>query len=283
MARYVDEGAAVTLVTCTLGEEGEVLVDDLAHLASDQGDDLGEHRLGELKNAMDILGVSDFVRLGGDGRFRDSGMAYDPQGWAIRPRRPARGHLLDRRSAGGRERARSADQGSQAAGGDHLRPGRRIRPPRPRPGAPGGDVRRAAGRCAELSDRSRCGLAGPEGVVEHHEPKPDDRRHSGAARGGGHRDLEGLRSRGRGRAHDVRRLRHRRGDRRYAVGRPQAGRNAGPRHPDHRGRPVLRRVRGCWGTASGRRSSTCTPRGSRSQPPTAGPTTCSPGWTDLAS
>ena len=30
MAKYVDEGAAVTLVTCTLGEEGEVLVPDLA-------------------------------------------------------------------------------------------------------------------------------------------------------------------------------------------------------------------------------------------------------------
>jgi N-acetyl-1-D-myo-inositol-2-amino-2-deoxy-alpha-D-glucopyranoside deacetylase len=83
MARYVDEGAAVTLVTCTLGEEGEVLVDDLAHLAADQADDLGEHRLGELKNAMDILGVTDYVRLGGDGHYRDSGMAYDPHGRTI--------------------------------------------------------------------------------------------------------------------------------------------------------------------------------------------------------
>lgn len=83
MARYVEEGAAVTVVTCTLGEEGEVLVDDLAHLAADQADDLGAHRLGELKNAMDILGVTDFVRLGGDGKYRDSGMAYDARGRAI--------------------------------------------------------------------------------------------------------------------------------------------------------------------------------------------------------
>ena len=83
MARYVAEGAEVCLVTCTLGEEGEVLVDDLSHLAADQGDELGEHRLGELKQAMDILGVTDFVRLGGDGRFRDSGMAYSDQGLAI--------------------------------------------------------------------------------------------------------------------------------------------------------------------------------------------------------
>src|SRR4029450_11498623 len=76
MAKYVSEGAAVTLVTCTLGEEGEVLVPDLAHLSAGQGDELGQHRLGELKAAMDILGVNDYVRLGGDGRFRDSGMAY---------------------------------------------------------------------------------------------------------------------------------------------------------------------------------------------------------------
>ena len=83
MAKYVSEGAAVTLVTCTLGEEGEVLVPDLAHLAADQGDELGQHRIGELKAAMDILGVTDYVRLGGDGRFRDSGMAYSEKGHAI--------------------------------------------------------------------------------------------------------------------------------------------------------------------------------------------------------
>jgi N-acetyl-1-D-myo-inositol-2-amino-2-deoxy-alpha-D-glucopyranoside deacetylase len=71
------------LVTCTLGEEGEVLVEDLAHLAPEQNDDLGAHRLGELKLAMEILGVTDYIRLGGDGRFRDSGMAYDAQGRAI--------------------------------------------------------------------------------------------------------------------------------------------------------------------------------------------------------
>jgi N-acetyl-1-D-myo-inositol-2-amino-2-deoxy-alpha-D-glucopyranoside deacetylase len=82
MAKYAAEGAEVCLVTCTLGEEGEVLVDDLSHLAADRQDDLGQHRLGELKQAMDILGVTDFVRLGGDGRFRDSGMAWDSRGFA---------------------------------------------------------------------------------------------------------------------------------------------------------------------------------------------------------
>jgi len=83
MVKYVAEGAAVCLVTCTLGEEGEVLVEDLAHLAPDQTDDLGSHRLGELKLAMETLGVTDFIRLGGDGRYRDSGMAYDAEGRAI--------------------------------------------------------------------------------------------------------------------------------------------------------------------------------------------------------
>ena len=34
MAKYVAEGAHVTLITCTRGEEGEVLVEELAHLAS---------------------------------------------------------------------------------------------------------------------------------------------------------------------------------------------------------------------------------------------------------
>jgi N-acetyl-1-D-myo-inositol-2-amino-2-deoxy-alpha-D-glucopyranoside deacetylase len=74
MAKYAAEGAQVTLVTCTLGEEGEVLVPDLEHLAADRQDALGEHRIGELADAMGILGVEDHRFLGGPGRFRDSGM-----------------------------------------------------------------------------------------------------------------------------------------------------------------------------------------------------------------
>ncbi len=83
MAKYVAEGAAVCLVTCTLGEEGEVLVPDLEHLGADHQDDLGPTRLAELEQAMAILGVTDFVRLGGNFRFRDSGMAYDERRRAI--------------------------------------------------------------------------------------------------------------------------------------------------------------------------------------------------------
>jgi N-acetyl-1-D-myo-inositol-2-amino-2-deoxy-alpha-D-glucopyranoside deacetylase len=79
MARYAAEGAQVTLVTCTLGEEGEILVPGLSHLASDKEDRLGEHRITELDEACAALGVTDHRFLGGPGRWRDSGMMGVPQ------------------------------------------------------------------------------------------------------------------------------------------------------------------------------------------------------------
>lgn len=78
MARYVAEGAAVTLLTCTLGEEGEVMVPELAQLAVDQADQLGGYRITELAAAMAALGVTDHRFLGGAGRWRDSGMIDTP-------------------------------------------------------------------------------------------------------------------------------------------------------------------------------------------------------------
>jgi N-acetyl-1-D-myo-inositol-2-amino-2-deoxy-alpha-D-glucopyranoside deacetylase len=83
MAKYVALGRRITLVTCTLGEEGEVLVPDLEHLASDKEDALGEHRVGELTAAMAELGVTDFRFLGGQGRYRDSGMVWHEEGHAV--------------------------------------------------------------------------------------------------------------------------------------------------------------------------------------------------------
>jgi N-acetyl-1-D-myo-inositol-2-amino-2-deoxy-alpha-D-glucopyranoside deacetylase len=74
MAKYAAEGAQVTLVTCTLGELGEVIPPSLAHLAAEQEDRLGEYRIGELAAACDQLGVTDHRFLGGPGRWRDSGM-----------------------------------------------------------------------------------------------------------------------------------------------------------------------------------------------------------------
>ena len=76
MAQMVEDGVAVTLVTCTRGEEGEVLVPELAHLASSAEDKLGIHRITELANAMKELGVKDHRFLG---EYRDSGMMGTPQ------------------------------------------------------------------------------------------------------------------------------------------------------------------------------------------------------------
>jgi N-acetyl-1-D-myo-inositol-2-amino-2-deoxy-alpha-D-glucopyranoside deacetylase len=75
MALYADRGAHVTLVTCTRGEEGEVLVPGLSHLASTEQDLLGLHRETELAAAMKALGISDYRFLGAPTtKFRDSGM-----------------------------------------------------------------------------------------------------------------------------------------------------------------------------------------------------------------
>ena len=74
MAKYAAEGARVTLVTCTLGELGEIIPPSMAHLAADSEDRLGEYRIGELAAACAELGVTDHRFLGGAGRWRDSGM-----------------------------------------------------------------------------------------------------------------------------------------------------------------------------------------------------------------
>ena len=74
MARYAAEGAQVTLVTCTLGELGEIIPPGLAHLSQESGGGLGGYRIGELDAACAALGVADHRFLGGAGRFRDSGM-----------------------------------------------------------------------------------------------------------------------------------------------------------------------------------------------------------------
>jgi N-acetyl-1-D-myo-inositol-2-amino-2-deoxy-alpha-D-glucopyranoside deacetylase len=74
MALYAAAGARVTLVTCTLGEEGEIHVPALAQLVATEADQLGGFRIGELAAACAALGVTDHRFLGGAGRYRDSGM-----------------------------------------------------------------------------------------------------------------------------------------------------------------------------------------------------------------
>ncbi len=75
IAYYAARGAQVSVVTCTLGEEGEVIGDRWAELAVDRADQLGGYRIGELTAALQALGIGGPVYLGGAGRWRDSGMA----------------------------------------------------------------------------------------------------------------------------------------------------------------------------------------------------------------
>jgi N-acetyl-1-D-myo-inositol-2-amino-2-deoxy-alpha-D-glucopyranoside deacetylase len=83
MAHYAAAGCDVHVLTCTLGEEGEVIPAHLRHLATDRDDTLGPHRREELREAMGRLGVAHHV-LGEDrergvpSRYRDSGMAGTP-------------------------------------------------------------------------------------------------------------------------------------------------------------------------------------------------------------
>jgi len=80
MAAYAARGHDVHVLTCTLGEEGEVIPAALAHRASDRDDTLGTARREELRAAMAVLGVEHSVLgedpvLGVASRYRDSGMA----------------------------------------------------------------------------------------------------------------------------------------------------------------------------------------------------------------
>ncbi|OBK73865.1 N-acetyl-1-D-myo-inositol-2-amino-2-deoxy-alpha-D-glucopyranoside deacetylase [Mycobacterium sp. 1274761.0] len=74
IAHYAERGADVHVVTCTLGEEGEVIGDRYAQLAVDHADQLGGYRICELTAALRALGVTAPNFLGGPGHWRDSGM-----------------------------------------------------------------------------------------------------------------------------------------------------------------------------------------------------------------
>ncbi|MGP4021515.1 N-acetyl-1-D-myo-inositol-2-amino-2-deoxy-alpha-D-glucopyranoside deacetylase [Saccharopolyspora sp. 5N708] len=82
IARYAARGVQVVVVTCTLGEEGEVIPESLRGLAADQADQLGGYRVGELRSACTALRVADHRFLGGVGRWRDSGMLWEQPGKA---------------------------------------------------------------------------------------------------------------------------------------------------------------------------------------------------------
>jgi N-acetyl-1-D-myo-inositol-2-amino-2-deoxy-alpha-D-glucopyranoside deacetylase len=88
IAKLVDSGAAVTVLTCTRGERGEVIPPELKHLEGKRAE-LAEFRSGELAEAMRILGVADHRFLGSEGarwakrparRYLDSGMRWGEHG-----------------------------------------------------------------------------------------------------------------------------------------------------------------------------------------------------------
>ncbi|MEO8570461.1 MAG: PIG-L family deacetylase [Chloroflexota bacterium] len=68
MAKAVEAGHRVVLVTCTRGELGEIVVPEMD--TPDNHRRLGEIRAGELERAMAVLGVTEWENLG----YRDSGM-----------------------------------------------------------------------------------------------------------------------------------------------------------------------------------------------------------------
>jgi N-acetyl-1-D-myo-inositol-2-amino-2-deoxy-alpha-D-glucopyranoside deacetylase len=91
MARYAaDPDTSVTVLTCTLGEEGEIIPPELAMLGPDAADQLGGYRIGELAGACAALGVTDHRFLGGTGRWRDSGMVL--AGHGVRAATPSELH-----------------------------------------------------------------------------------------------------------------------------------------------------------------------------------------------
>ncbi len=95
IARYAAGGADVHVVTCTLGEEGEVIGERYAQLAVDAADQLGGYRISELTRALAALGAGEPNFLGGPGHWRDSGMA------GTAPRRHRRFADADMREAVG--------------------------------------------------------------------------------------------------------------------------------------------------------------------------------------
>ncbi len=78
IAHYAARGAEVRVVTCTMGEEGEVIGERWAGLAVDAADQLGGYRVTELTAALAALGAGEPHYLGGAGRWRDSGMPGTP-------------------------------------------------------------------------------------------------------------------------------------------------------------------------------------------------------------
>lgn len=90
-AKYAEQGIHTVLVTCTGGEEGEIV--DPTMVAEEVKPRLGEVRLGELHCATEVLGIERLEMLG----YRDSGMAGTESN-----QHPASFHMADMEEATGR-------------------------------------------------------------------------------------------------------------------------------------------------------------------------------------
>lgn len=76
LAHLARRGAHVSVLTCTLGEEGEVIGEKYRALQSTETGLLGGYRIAELREALAALGLHHGPQLlGGAGAWRDSGMA----------------------------------------------------------------------------------------------------------------------------------------------------------------------------------------------------------------
>lgn len=75
LAALAQRGADVHVVTCTLGEEGEVIGEPYQNLVDSA--QLGGFRIAELWACLDILGATGH-HLGAPGKYRDSGMEGSP-------------------------------------------------------------------------------------------------------------------------------------------------------------------------------------------------------------
>ncbi|HWS58494.1 MAG TPA: PIG-L family deacetylase [Actinotalea sp.] len=101
LATWAAAGRPVTVVTCTRGEQGEVLGAHLAPLRGD-GHALARHREGELDAALVSLGVRDHLFLdragaaqaGREVRYEDSGMAWLAAGRAGAVEHPPAGAFV---------------------------------------------------------------------------------------------------------------------------------------------------------------------------------------------
>ena len=165
MAHYAAAGCDVHVLTCTLGEEGEVIPAPLAHLAADRDDALGAAPARGAARG-DAAARGHAPRAGGGPRARRPvplprlghgrhAVRGGPTG--VRQRGPVRGGGTGRPAPARRTAGRRRD----------LRRARRLRPPRPHPhprghhGCPAAAGPRPAACGVRRPDPAAVGRAGP--------------------------------------------------------------------------------------------------------------------------